>query len=145
MERLINWMKHHFREVAKTKTTTNSIAWGAALGTFISILPTPGFSVLIGLILVLIFSRINKFAIFIAMAVWNPLVTTPLYFLSYRIGDSIFKGVPADNLDLVFLDQAFNFTRRFLLGNLILAISLSILTFCIVYLIVRSIRTSSSS
>ena len=40
-------IKHHFAEVIRLKTSGHAIALGFAVGSFISILPTPGFSAFI--------------------------------------------------------------------------------------------------
>mgnify|MGYP002635089773 CR=1 FL=1 len=83
-------LKRHFIEVLKTKKTDKAVAQGYALGAFVSILPTPGFGALIAIAMVVIFKRVNKVSVFIAMAIWNVWTILPFYWLSIVIGDAIF-------------------------------------------------------
>ena len=50
-------IREHFSEVIKIKRSPHSIALGFAVGTFLAILPTPGFSILLGLLIVLIYQK----------------------------------------------------------------------------------------
>ena len=104
IEKLKKFLKHHFHEIVKIKKSPQEIALGFAIGSFIVLLPTPGFSILIGLLIMLLFTRINKFSLFAAMAVWNPLTLVPIYWLSYRIGDILFGALPVIKYDVVILD-----------------------------------------
>ena len=131
----------HFSEVLKTKTSDHSVASGFALGVLISLLPTPGFSILLGIALVAIFKQINKFALFLAMAVWNIWTVMPLYWLSFKLGDLIFAEAPVVNVEIQAFAQALSFTRRFLIGNLIVSIPFSILNYYLVRYIIIKVRT----
>ncbi|MBU0535600.1 MAG: DUF2062 domain-containing protein [Nanoarchaeota archaeon] len=122
-------IKHHFHEVIKTKTDPHSIAIGFAIGTFISTLPTPGFNILLGVLVILIYERVSKIALFGSMAVWNPLTTPAVYYLSYRIGDMIFSDLPVTEIKLSLAGILLQNSRRFFVGNVILALSLSILSY----------------
>lgn len=133
-------IKKHFHEVIRTKKSEHSVALGFAIGTFISILPTPGFNILLGLLVVLIFKKVNKFSLFISMAVWNTLTLIPIYWLSYKIGNLLFGSVPVVKYNIVILDQIYNFTRRYLVGNLILALIISPLCYFIVKGLIRLYR-----
>jgi len=114
-------LKHHFHEVMKEQTSSHSIAMSFAIGTFISILPTPGFNILIALLVALTYERVNKLSLFFALAFWNPITLIPMYALSLKIGNILFGPLPVVEYDIAFLDQIFNFSRRFLIGNVILA------------------------
>ncbi|MFH1788114.1 MAG: DUF2062 domain-containing protein [Candidatus Altiarchaeota archaeon] len=130
-------VRSHLAEVFKTKTSPHSIALGFAIGTFIGILPTPGFGVLMGLLVILVHERVNKLALFTALALWNPLTLVLVYWASYRIGDVIFGSIPAEKYSIVILNHAYNFTRRFLVGNLVLATTMSTLSYFTVKKIAR--------
>jgi uncharacterized protein (DUF2062 family) len=133
-------LKHHFKEVAQVKRSPHSIALGFAVGTLISILPTPGFNILLGLLVVLIYSRINKFSLFGSMAFWNPLTLFPIYLASYKIGDLLFSSAPVIKYDVVILDHIYNYSRRYLVGNAILAVSIAFVSYVLVWLIATSVR-----
>src|SRR5690606_31228748 len=98
--------------------SNKQLALGFALGTFIAVLPTPGFGVLIGIFLVFLFKRINKYTMLFSFAVWNPLFLTPIYLLSYKIGSWLFNpeintGQEAQS----FLSQALVYCKTYLFGN----------------------------
>ncbi len=124
-------IRHHFEEVWKVKTSPHSIALGFAVGTFFALLPTPGFSILLGFLVVLIFEKVNKFSLLAAMAIWNPIVLIPIYSLSYLIGDLLFGKLPYIELRFQFLEQAYNFSRQFIIGNTLLAIVFSVASYFI--------------
>ena len=81
-KRFLYQLRRHFLEILRTKNQT----LGYAVGTFVALLPTPGFSTLIGLLVVVLFKRINEFAVFIALAVWNVWTATPIYYLGLQLG-----------------------------------------------------------
>lgn len=130
----------HFQNVLKIKASPHSIGLGFAIGSFISILPTPGFSFLVALLLIFLFKGINKFALFAGLLFWNPLVSLPIYYLSYKIGDLLFQNVPVLIYELSLFDQIFIFARRYLIGNFILAITCSTLSYLIIKAIFKKFR-----
>ena len=136
VRKIWNKIKHHFLEVLKIKRSPHSIALGFSIGTLVEILPTPGFNILIALLVVMIYEKINKLSLFGAIIVWNPLVKTPFYILSFKIGDMIFGSVNVVKYNIIIIDQAYNFSRRFLVGNFILAVIMSITSYLVVRIIV---------
>src|SRR5436190_13464790 len=81
-------IKALFLKLARSRDTKEEIAWGAAIGTFISVFPTFG----LGTLLVIILSRVFKFNILITLAtsvISNPF-TGPFFLLSsYKVGSFI--------------------------------------------------------
>lgn len=74
-----------FGKIATSRNSTAEIAWGAAIGTFISIFPTFG----LGTPIVLFLSRIFKFNLAIALAtslISNPLTSPFFMVLNYMVG-----------------------------------------------------------
>lgn len=133
-------LKKHFHEIMKIKKSEHSIALGFAIGTFISILPTPGFNLLLGMVVVLIYKKINKISLFSSMAVWNTLTMMPLYILSYKLGDLIFGNAPVVKYKIELINQIYNYSRRYLVGNFVVAASVSILSYFVLKYIVRLYR-----
>ncbi|MEP3386845.1 MAG: DUF2062 domain-containing protein [Reichenbachiella sp.] len=125
-------LKRHFLEVLRTKTSDHSVAMGFAIGSFVAILPTPGISILIGIAIVAIFKKINKYALFLAMIVWNIWTLAPIYWASYEIGQAIFGDSEVVVWEFEQLDQVFEYTRRFMVGNLFLSIPISVLSYFLV-------------
>jgi uncharacterized protein len=119
-------LKQHFKEILITKPSPHAIALGIAIGTFISILPTPGLNFAIGFLVLIIFKRVNKYTLFLALLFWNVFTLAPIYILSYKIGNLLFSQAPMVNIELSLLDKVYQFSRRFLIGNIIIAITISI-------------------
>ena len=112
-----------------------ALALGVALGTFLALLPTFGFSAFIALALLPFLKRINRPAVFVAIFFWNPIVQIPVYAASLQLGSLIFAGAPIVHYDIELLNHLYTFTRRFLVGHLIMTIGLTATSFALTYLI----------
>ncbi len=123
-------------QVLRTDISPNRIAGSFALGTALAILPTPGISILIGLLLSFLFKKIHTLSLALAFIVWNPFIVTPLYVLSYQIGDFFFASRPISPVNIEFANIFVAFSRRFLLGNLIVSLSFAIVSFFIIRFLV---------
>ncbi len=123
-------IKHHFHEVAKTKKSPESIAIGFAIGTAIGLFPTPGFGTLLGVLVILLFEKVNKISVFVAMAIWNPVVCAPFTVMSYALGDRIIGAASLQSTSL--FSKAYTFTLKYFLGNIIITATISITTYFIV-------------
>ncbi len=126
-------LRGHIDEIIKTKMSPHSIALGFSLGTFISIIPTPGINLLLGLLVVALFPKISKYAVLVGILFWNPLISAPLYPLAYEVGDRFFGAMSIEQYQLVFLNTIYNFTRRFLVGVIIIAASVAVLSYPVVW------------
>ncbi len=145
IKRLNQKIKHHFLEVLELKTSTVSIAAGFAVGSLISILPTPGFGVVLGTVVVMLFKKVNKISTFIALAFWNPLTLAPIYALSFKIGYLIFGNEPIVEYKFTILEQVYHYTQRFLVGNIISAICISALCYFMSYVAVEAFKRKKNS
>jgi uncharacterized protein len=141
MRKVIAKVKKYFQTISKIESTPRSIAMGFAIGTFIGIFPTPGFSFFLGILIVMLFKRVNKIALFGALVLFNPLVNIPFDIASFALGDFIFRDALIKVFDIKFLDYAYHFTRRFLVGNIIIASAMSVLNYFIVKNILLNIRS----
>lgn len=117
----IHKVKEYLKEISKTQNTPHSIAGGFALGSFLALLPTLGFGIFIGLLLLLVLKKINKIAMFIAFAIWNPLVLILLYPVELAIGNALLADLPTAEFRLSLLNQFFIYSGRFLLGSIIVS------------------------
>jgi len=129
-KKIIKKLKEHFKEVLGIKTSPHSIVLGFAIGTFIAILPTLGFTYLIATIVMLVYAKESKIALFGALLIWNPFVLFPIYTLSYRLGDFILSGFP-EVYPLQVIGQFRYTTLRFLIGNFIIAMLFSVTSYFI--------------
>ncbi|MBU2214027.1 MAG: DUF2062 domain-containing protein [Patescibacteria group bacterium] len=139
-KRMATRIRQYLHDVNETKSSQRAIALGFAIGTLIAILPFFGLGIFVALLVVLIYRDVNKLALFGALALWNPVTLIPIYTLSYSIGDMIFGSAPIVEIQLTFFDQVHQFTRRFLLGNVLLAASFSLFGYFFMYKMVHIIR-----
>jgi uncharacterized protein len=137
VKKFIRKLKYHFQEVLKIKKSPSSIAGGFAIGTFLAILPTFGFGILIGFFILLIFKRVSKISMLIAFVVWNPLILISLYGISYYIGDLIFGELQLVEYELTFLEQIYRYSRRLLVGSVVVSIVVSFVSYWVIYWVSR--------
>ena len=143
----VEQLKARLKEMLSARSSPHEIALGFTIGTFISILPTPGFNLLLGALVVAVYPHVNKLSVFGAMAFYNPIVIIPFYWASYKMGSLIFGLNPVIHYDVVVISEAYDFTRRYLVGNLIVASVTSAITYPLIREIVhfRRARASRSS
>jgi len=127
--------KKHLNEVIKIKKEPHSIASGFAIGTFIAILPTFGFGILIGLFVILIFKKISKLSMLAAFAIWNPLILAMMYPLNYYVGNILITNEPIYNYRFEILNQIFIYSRRFMMGSIVVGITFALASYLIVLIL----------
>jgi len=125
-------IKKYVKSIASIKKSPHSIALGFAVGSFIAIMPTLGTGPLIALVVLLIFTKLNKIALFGSFLIWNPLVMTSVYYLSYKIGNLVFGRAPLIAFEFSISNIIKFFSLKFLVGNTILAILVSVLSYFII-------------
>lgn len=126
-------IKRFLVEITISKVSTHNLAFGFALGTFIAILPTPGFGILLSIFLVYCFKKINTASILFPFAVWNPLVLAPLYVLSYKIGELLFAAKASIENEYSYINKIIYFCQTYLVGNVIIAVVFSVLSYFIIF------------
>ena len=141
--------RYYFLRFKRLQGSSRSLALGSAIGAAIGITPTiPLHSILI-VALALLF-RVNPVAGFLAGAVVsNPLTIPPQYFLCWKIGDFFLPGRLTwtriqdllgliqkegllDSLDLI-RQLGVNAILVMLIGGIVLAVPVGILTYFFVY------------
>lgn len=128
-------LKKHWADIFLGDFTPHNIGLGLALGTFIALLPTFGFGLIVALGIVFWFPHINKPATVFAFIFWNPLSQIPIYLLSIHLGSFLFDGMPVVKYNIEVLNQFYTFTRRFLVAHIIVSLACSL----IMYLAIRGI------
>ena len=127
------WLVGFVQKLANENSTPHSIAMGFTLGTFIAILPTPGFGAFLALSLTLVFKVFNRLAVIVSITIWNPLLLFPLYYLCYLLG-SVLLARPIDPQEVISLYEMLSeYTYAFLLGNIILAVLISAISYIGIY------------
>ena len=126
-----NWFKKQLLDMAKNRPTPHDVALGFAVGVFVG-LAVPGFDLLVGLFVMYVF-KLHKLATIVGLALINPLTNAIIYPISYKIGTIILGTDPIETGNLLSLKNLVNVTEPLLLGNLVLAIALGILSYALVY------------
>lgn len=126
-------LRKHFQEIITIKDSPQAIALGFTIGTAIAVLPTFGFGPLIGLFMILIFKKISKVSLFASFIVWNPIILALLIPLEYWVGDFLLGRGQIISNSLWFLDIFANYSKRYLLGNIIVTVIASSLSYAVIY------------
>ena len=121
------------QKLASENSTPTSIALGFTLGTFIAILPTPGFGAFLAISLTLVFKIFNRLAVIVAVTIWNPLLLVPLYYLSYLLGSVLLARPINLQEELSLYEMLSEYTYTFLVGDIILATLISVVSYLGIY------------
>lgn len=127
--RLPEIFKGHWQELTQLDASAQNIALAFAVGTFISVLPIPGIDLVLVTLLAALFKQLNRTAMIAALAVWNTFVVAPIYVLSHKVGTSI--PLLADK----------NLFIGFLVGNLLLAVVITAVSYLIIQLSIDHYQT----
>lgn len=104
-----------------------------ALGTFITMLPTLGTGLVLFVVLVAIFDRISKVALLASVVVFNPVVKWGVYAASFALGVAILGPVEGVSPTTASLSAGPDIIVRLLVGNLILAVIATVISYFVVY------------
>ncbi len=119
-----------FEKALKEDHTPRQTAASAALGTFITVIPTFGIGIVFFLLISRFFKSINKLALFACVIVFNPVMKYPIYIMSYSLGTILTHSeAPEEALETALTSQATDAAHTMLLGNLVLAFILSIIAY----------------
>lgn len=122
------------------------VARSFSAGTFITMLPTLGTGLVLFIVLVYLFSWVNKVALFASVIVFNPVVKWGVYAASFSLG-VLLLGSPVEEVSLseVSVDAGGDILLRLLVGNLILAVAATIVAYFLAYRLALSYERSSVS
>ena len=134
--------KRYYYAIMVSEKSDHMIALSFAIGTEVAIFPTPGFSTAIGFGLLAIFKQLNKMAVLLSMLIWNAFTVLPVYWLSYQVGNSLNEYLPEINTEIEWLASVILFFKQFAIGNLMVTIPISILSYFIARILLRSGRKS---
>lgn len=113
-------LKQSWRRLIQLDASSQNIALAFAVGTFISVLPIPGIDLALVTLLASVFKQLNRAGMLAALAVWNTFVVAPIYVLSHKVGSS-----------LPLLSEQ-HLAVGFLVGNLLLAVVITAVSYFIV-------------
>ncbi|MBK8900340.1 MAG: DUF2062 domain-containing protein [Anaerolineaceae bacterium] len=141
---LLNELRAKAKALLNADASAHNQAMGFALGTFISILPTPGLNFALSLLLASWF-RLHKATVLLSLAVWNVFVTAPFMALSYRLGNWLFPAPVTASVTAQWQAQVLSFVQGFLVGNLIVAGVVTAVSYTIVLGIFWLLREKQKS
>lgn len=127
-----NKVKKQINSALSEDHTPRETAFSAALGTFVTVLPTLGIGILFFLVISRLFDSINKIALFACVVVFNPAMKYPIYILSYQIGSVLISSTPEKTVEVALTAQALDATKTMIIGNIFLAIVLSLTSYILV-------------
>lgn len=137
--RLLSTAKEKADLLLKAEASANNQAMGFALGTLISLLPTPGVNIALSLLLAN-WLRLHKASVLVSLAVWNVFVTAPFIALSYRLGNYLFPVPATATVTEQWQAQLTSFVQGFLVGNLIISVAAAAVSYFIVLTIIWLLR-----
>ncbi|MXR51040.1 DUF2062 domain-containing protein [Halovenus sp. WSH3] len=124
--------------------TPRQIALSFALGTFITMLPTFGFGLIVFVVLIRLFEWINSIALFSSVAVFNPIVKWGVYAGSFALGFLLLGPVDGFGIgDTPSFSAGSEIVVRLLVGNTILAVVVTVLAYAVVYRLVVAYQRNS--
>ncbi|MDL5362288.1 DUF2062 domain-containing protein [Halalkalicoccus sp. NIPERK01] len=118
----------------------HDIAASFAVGVFITALPTLGTGLLLFVLIVALFDRVSKLALFASVVVLNPVAKWGVYATSFWLGTLLLGPVPGVSFSEVSFDAGPDIVARLLLGNLVLAVVLTVVGYVGVLRLVRLYR-----
>jgi uncharacterized protein (DUF2062 family) len=124
--------RNHFKKILKLKISPQSIAIGFSVGSLVALFPTFGLAYFVGLGIMAITPKINKISLFLGIAFWNPLILAPIYRYSYKLGSFIMRDLPGHTFEFPFSSDIAKVSLRFIIGNLIIALSISVLIYFVI-------------
>lgn len=116
----------------ETNASPEATARSFALGTLISVLPTPGFNIALAALLAARYKQLNKAALLTAVGVWNGFVVAPLYALSYQLGEVMFGVMPTGLAGVSLHVAALSLLKGFLVGNVLIAMLVTAVSYLVV-------------
>lgn len=127
----------------RTAYTPRQTAASFAGGVFLAVLPTFGLAPVIAAAIATRTDRANQYAILAAFALFNPVVLSGIYTLSYGIGTVISAYFPLPAYEPTMLYRIRVFVREFLLGAMLLNVVFTAVSYIIVRRLVTQYQTAA--
>jgi uncharacterized protein (DUF2062 family) len=135
-------IREELRDTFAEEHTPRETAGSFALGTFVTMLPTLGFGLLLFVAIAAFSDRINKIALFATVVVFNPVVKWGVYVAGFALGVLILGPVEGVGLTDASLDAGPEIVVRLLVGNLVLAVVATAVSYAVVYRLAVAYRTT---
>lgn len=116
--------------------TPHEMGVAFALGTFISLLPTPGLNTVLVMALVARWKQIHRPAIFTSLGVWNVFVAMPLYAIGIKAGQWLLGAANVSVESATLWHNSWMAIGGVLVGNFLVALVTAVLCYTAVKAIV---------
>jgi len=134
-------IKNFIKKLIRSKDSPQKIARGFAIGVFWGIMPTFGFAIVFSLPTAILLKG-NKFAAVVGTFVANPLTAPFFYPFEYKIGQLILRTDPLPfSWEFFSLKSLLSLGKSFLIGGVIFAIGMALLTYILVSQIIARYRS----
>ncbi|MWV39321.1 DUF2062 domain-containing protein [Natrialba sp. INN-245] len=133
-------VRRELTDAFREEHTPHQVASSFAIGIFVTALPTGGLGVGLFFVFVSIWSWISKPAIFASVAVLNPFVKPAVYVASLQTGATVLGTDPIP-LEETAAESAWAVARQLVIGNLVIAVGLSVVGYTIVLHLTRAHRS----
>lgn len=120
--------------------TPREVAASFAIGIFITAMPTGGLGIGLFFVFVYYWDWVSKTAIFASVAVLNPLVKPLVYVASFHLGALLLGTEPIVLFEITPLDWLVGLIQLLLLGNVLIALALSAISYVTVLRLTRAHR-----
>jgi uncharacterized protein (DUF2062 family) len=129
-----------FKAISAEDHPPHDIAASFALGIFITSLPTLGTGLLLFLVIAYLVDRVSKLALFASVLVLNPIAKWGVYAASFWLGTLLLGPVPGVTRSDISFSAGSEIVTRLLIGNLILAVVFTALSYLLALRLVREYR-----
>lgn len=140
--RYVERVREALRKTLAEEHTPRELAGSFSVGAFITMLPTLGTGLLLFVVIAFLFDRISKIALFASVVVFNPVVKWGVYVASFTLGVFLLGPVEGVQLGDVSLSAGPEIVIRLLVGNLILAVVATVVSYVVVYRLAVAYETT---
>jgi len=123
-------------EAIREKHTPHQVGASFAIGIFLTALPTGGLAIGVFVALAALWSWVSKPAMFASVVVLNPMVKPAVYIASFQVG-SLLLGSPSVRSSETNAEAAGIALQQLLLGNVIVAVCLSVVGYVLLVWLTR--------
>lgn len=126
-------IREELRRTFAEEHTPRELAGSFSIGAFITMLPTLGVGLLVFVVIAFLFDRVSKIALFASVVVFNPVVKWGVYVASFTLGVLLLGPVEGVGIGDVSLSAGPEIVTRLVVGNLILAVIATAISYVAVY------------
>lgn len=121
------------QEAVAEDHTPRQVAGSFAVGAFITMLPTFGVGLILFVVIVYLSESVSKIALLASVVVFNPVVKWGVYVGSFALGVFLLGAIDGMSTTDASLSAGPDVVVRLLVGNLILAVVATVVSYVVVY------------